>query len=76
MFLGTIREGWLSSNPRRGNQVSAAHVPFHTQNRATPIYFNHYFRKVSSMKLINARQLLTMNFTSYGFTRQPLPEKI
>lgn len=76
MFLGTVREGWLSSKLRRGNQLSAAHVPFYTQNRATPIYFNHFVRKVSSMKLINACQLLTMNLTRYGFTRQPLSEKI
>jgi len=58
MFLGTTREGWLSPKLRRGNQVSAAHVPFRTQNpRATPIYFSHFSRKVSSMKLINACQL-------------------
>ena len=75
MFLGTIWEEWLSPKSSVSARL-AAHVPFHTQNRTTPIYFSHFSRKVTSMKLIHACQFLTMNIISYGFTRQPLSEKI
>ena len=45
MFLGTRGKVDVTETSPRKSTVSAclaAHVPFHTQNRATPIYFSQF----------------------------------